>query len=171
MGINTGVGRSRMARRGMIVAAALAALAGTSTPVAGQAPTASSGPGVTREAFTTLSWLEGRWKGSGGGYDAFFEEYRILDGTTIQQRTFPDSTFATPDGVSTIEWSADGAFKRRGGTTEAVVAWISGDTVRFEPRSPGRQGFTWLRVSGDEWRAVLEGRNGTVVYTLVRFGR
>ncbi|GMV04536.1 MAG: hypothetical protein AMXMBFR53_08160 [Gemmatimonadota bacterium] len=125
----------------------------------------------SREAFASLAWLEGRWVGSGGGFDAYYEEYRALNDSTWEQRTFPDSTFSTPDGTSTIEWRGGVILKRRGGTVETRVARIAGDTARFEPVVAGRRGFTWFRVSRDEWRAVLDRPTEPVVYTLKRFRR
>lgn len=125
----------------------------------------------SREAFASLRWLEGRWVGSGGGFDAFYEEYRVLNDSTLEQRTFPDSTFSTPDGTSTIEFRGGAIVKGRGGNVETRVARIAGDTARFEPVMAGRQGFTWHRVSRDEWRAVLDRPTEPVVYTLKRFGR
>lgn len=149
-------------------AAAFFALWVLPASLAGQSTTEAP---VTRGAFASLSWLSGRWVGSGGGYAAFYEEYRFLNDSTIEQRTFPDSAFSTPDGVSTIEWRAGAARKIRRGAAETRIARVAGDTVRFEPLVPGRMGFTWIRVSANEWRAILDGRNGPTIYALRRFGR
>ena len=146
------------------VAAALFALGGAPADAQEQRAT------FDRSAFASLAWLEGRWVGSGGGFDAFYEEYRVLNDSTLEQRTFPDSTFSRPDGTSTIEWRGGEVLKRRNGNVETRVVRISGDTARFEPVMAGRRGFTWFRVSSDEWRAVLDGPTTPVVYTLKRFG-
>jgi len=131
----------------------------------------SAAPRITGEQFNRLRWLEGRWLGSGGGFTAFYEEYRWLNDSTIEQREFPDSTFAQPGGVSVMEWRGGVVLKSRRGTVESHIARVAGDTVRFERAQAGRAGFTWVRVNNDEWRALLEGRNGPIVYVLRRIGR
>jgi hypothetical protein len=126
---------------------------------------------ISLKSFSSLRWLAGRWVGSGGGFAAFYEEYRLLNDSTIEQRTFPDSTFGTPDGTSTIEWRAGAAQKLRRGRADTQIARIVGDTSRFEPARTGVGGFTWIRISDREWRAVLDGPSGRppTIYQMRRF--
>lgn len=141
----------------------LAVLCGT--PANGNAQ--ASGEQVTKEAFVSLSWLSGRWRGSGGGFDGFYEEYRMPNDSTLEQRTFPDSTFTEPDGFSTFRWRGGVVLRDRNGTTGPYPMRVRGDTVRFEPMGQGRP-FTWYRVSDDEWRAILERPGNDIVYVMRR---
>lgn len=146
----------------MCATLAVAALATLTGPLAGQEPVP-----VSLADFASLAWLDGRWVGSGGGYEAFHEEYRVVDDSTLVQRTFPDGEFGEPDGVSTMEYRNGVVRKLRNGQVESVVVALEDGRVEFR-RVGGRGGFVWSRVSADEWRAVLETNRGEVVYTLRR---
>lgn len=153
-------------RTALLATTTLTLLAATAV-AAQEAPTPAP---VTREEFRSLAWLEGRWVGSGGGYDAFYEAYRFLNDSTIEQTTYPDGSFEAADGRSTMELRDGGILKLRNGEVESVITRLSGDTLRFE-RVPARPfGYAWIRVSDDEWTAILERPGGAepVVYTLRR---
>lgn len=157
----------RPVTRRLLVAVLAAALPCLGTRAAAQP--AASAP-ISREAFASLRWLQGRWVGSGGGFAAFFEEYAVLNDSTIEQREFPDSTFTRPSGTSTIEWRGGTVLKRRGDRVQSALVRVSGDTARFESVAAGRGGFTWIRLSATRWRAILDGRGAPTVYVLERFG-
>lgn len=146
---------------------ALCVAGATATPASAQT---SPAPSITRAQFTSLRWLEGRWLGSGGAYAAFYEEYRFLNDSTIEQREFPDSTFASPSGVSTIEWRNGAVQKLRRGTAQSRLSRVAGDTARFDAMIAGRGGFTWIRLSATSWRAILDGASAPTVYNMRRFG-
>lgn len=133
---------------------------------------AAQGASISREAFASLRWLEGRWVGAGGGYAAFYEEYVFLNDSTIEQREFgSDSTFARASGRSTIEWRGGRVLKRRGAAAQSALASVRGDTARFESTVAGRGGFTWMRRGPDAWQAVLDRPGEPIVYELRRVGR
>lgn len=122
------------------------------------------------EQFGTLSWLEGRWVGSGGGYAAFFEAYRFVNDSTIEQTTWGNADFAERTGLSEIRLRDGEIVKSQpDGSVEGVATRLVPDTVRFD-RSPrrGAGGFTWFRVSDDEWRAHLERSNREAVVYILR---
>ena len=124
---------------------------------------------VSDEEFAGLAWIEGRWLGSGGGYDAFYEAYRVLNDSTIEQTTYPDEHFREPDGRSLMVRRYGGIVKTRDGEVESVITGLAGDTLRFERIPPRRGGFSWIRIHDDEWQAILERPSGDpVVYTLRR---
>lgn len=124
---------------------------------------------VSAEAFRALAWLEGRWLGSGGGFDAFYEAYRFVNDSTLEQTTWPDDSFAEPDGRSTIELREGRVVKLRDGRVQSTVTRLARDTIRFEWVSGDRPGFTWIRVDDATWTAILDRRQGDpVVYTLRR---
>jgi hypothetical protein len=157
--------------------AALGSLAVLVSLVALVAPRSAPGqatpaPTITREAFASLRWLEGRWVGSGGGYTAFYEEYRFLNDSTIEQVEFgSDSTFRTAGGRSPIEWRAGVVQKSRNGQAQSRLARVTGDTAVFENVRTGQRAFIWYRVSANEWRAVLGRPESPTIYTLRRVAR
>jgi len=144
--------------------AALAALAIVAAPAAAQSATA-----VSAEEFAALRWLEGRWVGSGGGVEAFYEQFRVLPDGTIEQTLWGDSAFTERAGRATIEHRGDLVMKVRAGEIESVVTELREGSVRFEWAERGRPGFTWTRVSDDEWYAVLDRPGGApLIYNMRR---
>jgi hypothetical protein len=124
---------------------------------------------VSPEEFAALSWLEGRWVGSGGGGDAFYESYRFVNEGTIEQTSYPDATFTTPSSRSTIEHRGGFVMKSTDGTVQSVVTRLDDEEIRFEWADRGRPGFTWTRISDEEWVAVLEQKGqAPIVYNLRR---
>lgn len=140
---------------------------GSSTELAAQAnPVPAT---LTAADFAGIAWLEGRWLGSGGGYDAFYEAYRMVNDSTMEQTTYPDEGFGEPDGRSLLEFRNGQVHKSRDGRVESMITGLAGDTIRFDRPEPGRGGFSWIRVSDDEWQAILDrGNRDPVVYTLRR---
>lgn len=156
-------------RRTRVAAAVILAGMGGVGPASAQSDAAPEPAVVSAEAFRGLGWLEGRWVGSGGGYDAFYEAYRFVNDSTLEQTTYPDDGFTDPDGRSTMEFRDGRVLKHRDGRAESAVVRLAGDTIRFQRLPPGRSGFTWIREDADTWTAVLDRPGGDpVVYTLRR---
>jgi len=111
---------------------------------------------LSHDDFKALGWLAGTWRGSGGNYPAFFEEYALVNDTTIRMRNVKDSTFTSATDSSLIVWSGGSVISGK-----SRVVQLRGDTVRFESR-PGMQGYTytWIRTSDSTWSATLG--DGTV---------
>jgi hypothetical protein len=132
-------------------AAALLMIIGFASPshLPGQQPA----PKVTVAQFKQLKWLEGAWLGSGGNYPAFYEEYRAVDDSTIQMRAFSDSTFRKPTDSSRIELRG-GIVSQRGGS-QYTASLVQPDRIQFLPPGAARGGFTFTRVSADQWTATL----------------
>lgn len=144
------------------VALPLFVLAGVALPLACQQRTP---PRVTLAQFQELRWLSGAWRGSGGAYPAFYEEYRVLDDSTIRMRSFPDSTFTSAGDSSSIEWR-NGVVVNRSANSASVAIELSGTSVHFVREGATRGGFTFSRQSADQWTATLHastpGRSETV---------
>ena len=125
---------------------------------------------VSAEQFASLSWLIGDWRGSGGQYPAFYESYRLLNDSTIEQRAYPDSTFATATETSEIALRSGSIQSSSGGTVRNVVTRISGDSVFFA--RPNRAGgtFVWVKGPDGRWTAILDGAGGAAptVYEMRR---
>jgi hypothetical protein len=142
---------------------------GAQTDTGGAAP-APAAVTASLDQFRQLQWIEGRWLGSGGAYPAFYEEYRVVDDSTIQMRAFSDSTFSTATDSSLIELRT-GGIRSRSGNSESIVVGLSADSVRFARRGSASGGYTFTRVSADEWRATLHPQSAggqTTIYVMRR---
>ena len=109
---------------------------------------------ATRQQFKQLQWIAGTWRGSGGAYPSFFEEYRVLDDSTIKMRSFSDSTLRTATDSSSIEWR-NGRVQSRSARSTYVVVALTPTTVRFARPNATGGGHTFTRVSANEWTATL----------------
>jgi hypothetical protein len=138
-------------RLSVVVAVLLFGLVGVALPLAAQQQTA---PRVTLAQFQELRWLAGAWRGSGGAYPAFFEEYRVLNDSTIVMRSFPDSTFTRASDSSSIVWRNGIVFNRSARSTSVAIE-LSGTSVHFVREGATRGGFTFSRQSADQWTATL----------------
>ena len=149
-----------------VLACALAAGAGPSG-IAAQTPEPAA---VTAEQFAALTWLEGRWRGAGGGYDGFWESYEFADDSTIVQRTWPDSTFTEPDGGALFRYRDGGILSLRpdDGSLRSVVVEVRGDTLRFEAATRRGSFYEWFPVEDGVWSAVLGSGERQVTYLLRR---
>ena len=133
-----------------------------------QAPPAS----VTRQQFRAWTWIEGTWRGRGGNYPSFFEEYRFINDSTLRMRSFSDSTLRLATDSSLIEWRAGNVQSRSGGSTTPAVTFTP-TSVRFMPPGATAGGYTFTRVSNNAWTATLHPRKAggnETVYTMKRIG-
>lgn len=160
---------SPVIRRGLPLLAAFALAAGACrTPDAPRDQAAA----VTRDQFRQLEWITGTWRGSGGQYPAFFEQYELVNDSTLRMRSFADSTLAAPTDSSIIAWR-DGIVESRSPRSAYVARAFTPSSVSFIKRSTVGGGFTFTRVSADEWTATLhpaEPGREPVVYTMRRIG-
>ena len=109
---------------------------------------------VSLEEFRQLQWIAGTWRGSGGAYPSFYEEYRVIDDSTIQMRAFSDSTFNVATDSSLIEFRS-GAVQSRGAERTYIALAVTSDSVRFARAGVPLGGHTFTRTSADEWTATL----------------
>ena len=141
-----------------------------------QAKTAVAPPAaatVTLDEFRQVHWIAGSWRGSGGAYPSFFEEYRLVDDSTIQMRAFSDSTFTVATDSSRIEWR-NNVVNSRGNDRGYIVIALSADSIRFIREGEAAGGHTFKRASPDEWTATLHPANETgqpTVYIMRRLSR
>lgn len=113
-----------------------------------------SPPKVTVAQWKQLRWFQGAWRGSGGSYAAFYEEYRALDDSTIQMRAFSDSGFRKATDSSRIELRG-GMVSKRGDRSRYQAAVVTPDRITFLPVGATTGGFTFSRVTADQWTATL----------------
>ena len=120
-----------------------------------------------------LHWIAGTWRGSGGAYPSFFEEYRVLEDSTIQMRSFSDSTLSVTSDSSRIEWR-NGTIRSRGGERAYAAVDFTATSIRFARPGVALGGYTFTHKSTDEWIATLHpSRPGgqATVYTMRRLPR
>ena len=134
----------------LLAACAFTALLAAAT----QSPPQQAAAAVTRQQFRQLQWIAGTWRGSGGAYPSFFEEYRVLDDSTIAMRAFSDSTLRTTTDSSIIEWR-NGRVQSRSGRSTYVAVTFTPTSVRFGRPGVAGGGHTFARVSANEWTATL----------------
>jgi hypothetical protein len=110
---------------------------------------------VTVAQFRELGWLEGSWRGSGGGYSGFYEEYRAIDDSTIRMRAFSDSTFQTPTDSSRFELRDGVVVNTKGGQPKYRAVLVQADRIQFRPIGATAGGFSFKRDTPDQWTATL----------------
>ena len=128
---------------------------------------------VSLPEFQQLDWIAGTWRGSGGEYPAFFEEYRVLDDSTIQMRSFSDSTLNVMSDSSWIQWR-NGTIRSQGGEPAYVAVDFTPTSIRFARPGVALGGHTFASKSADEWTATLHPSRPdgqATVYTMRRLPR
>ena len=118
-----------------------------------------------------LKWIEGSWKGTGGGVPTFYERYR-LEGTTLivegldEKRTVKDTS---------KHELVNGEFRSGPADNGSVATILDDKGITFEFTRTNRGSYRWERVNGDEWKAILKvPASGTraareVIYTMERW--
>jgi hypothetical protein len=128
---------------------------------------------VSKLQLNELRWIEGTWRGTGGGVPTFAEAYKFANDTLIEIQFFADSTAARVAHKGTIVLSTNQLFYTGNGT-EYVATKISPTSVTFIPKgTTGQNTFVWSLVAPGHWTAVLQGGSGeitppTVTYTMKR---
>jgi hypothetical protein len=136
--------------------------------------TAADAGTYTLDDFRRLRWLDGRWRGLLPNGGSFFEQYRVIDDSTIAMHTF-DSTFVSKRDSARITLRG-GTIADEGGSARWVATRLDSTGVDFAPHHGAANYFTWSRETDDRWTATLrstdkDGRPQSVVYTLQRIGR
>ncbi len=127
---------------------------------------------VTAADFETFRWIEGTWRGTGGGVDPFHERYRFVDDSTLLRLSFSDSTLGSVSDSTRIGLR-DGKVLDPVDDPEWHVTAFDSTSWRFESVEHAGRAFTWRRSTPDSWTATLESRDAAGnpqqrVYTLER---
>jgi putative oxidoreductase len=126
---------------------------------------------ATLAQFKKLQWLVGTWRGSGGGLTGFYEEYRVVDDSTLGVRSFVDSTLKVVSDSQTIQLRG-GQVQRRSIRSLAFAVTLTDTTVRFLRQGAQTGGFKFARGLPNEWTATLypNSANGReTIYTMRRY--
>lgn len=152
-----------------------------SEPVAQNAasPTASSAPAsspvpikITAAELAKLKWIEGSWRGTGGGVPPFFERYKFENDSTLLVEGFEDESLSKASDVSRFELK-DGQFGGSDGDSGSVATALDDNSISFAPTGKARNSFRFQRVSDNSWKAILNWTDNGVakerVYEMERF--
>jgi hypothetical protein len=118
--------------------------------------------------FSHLRWLEGSWRGEVPNAGYFYEQYRLLDDSTLAMRGFADSTFTNPNDSADIMFRG-GRIIDRSTKAQYAATRVDSSRVDFAPEKADNNHFSWVRESADRWTATLRSANGkTIVYPMTR---
>ena len=124
---------------------------------------------VSKAQLNSLRWIEGTWRGSGGGVPAFAEAYKFVNDTTIEISFFTDSTATKVTGTGKILLTAGQLFYAGNGTEYAATK-IAPNAVTFIPKGTnGKNQLEWTMTSPTQWTASLKGGTGEVTPTVVTY--
>ena len=126
---------------------------------------------VTPRQFRQLTWLVGRWRGSGRFVPAFYEQYRVRDDSTIAMTAFKDSTFGAETADSSTIELRGGRVRTRTPTSVYEAIELSATSVRFRRVGATDGGHRFDRVSRDEWNATLYPRGAGTDTTILHLRR
>ena len=135
-------------------------LASLSSPASTQTTTPAPAP-VSADLFRSLHWIEGDWRGTGAGGLVFFERYRFLNDSTIEQTTYADSTFAKPQDRSLLALRAGAVTK--GDPARWVVIRADPAGWQFAHVRDAANRFLWQPLDAHRWIAILTPASGRVV--------
>lgn len=125
------------------------------SPTASSTPTSSPVPTqITPADLAKLRWIEGSWRGTGGGVEPFFERYKFENDSTLQVESFEDETLSKVNDVSRFELK-DGHFGGSDGDSGSVATALDDNSITFAPTGKARNSFRFQRVSDNSWKAIL----------------
>ena len=128
---------------------------------------------LTAADLQKLRWIEGSWRGTGGGVPPFFERYRFENPTSLIVESLENDKV-----TSTSRYELrNGELGSGTDASRAVATALDESSVTFAFVAPNRGGFKWERVNDKQWRAVLtwpaSGTRaaGERVYVMERIGK
>jgi hypothetical protein len=122
-------------------------------------PTLATSPSPTPKHITPadlaqLRWIEGSWRGTGGGVPPFYERYKFENDSTLIVETLADETLSKVTDVSRFELK-DGRFGYNTADSGSVATALDHNSITFSPLGKARNSFRWQRESENSWKAVL----------------
>lgn len=123
--------------------------ASSSTPASSTVPIK-----ITPAELSKLKWIEGSWRGTGGGVPPFFERYKFENDSTLLVEGFEDESLSKAGDVSRFELK-DGKFGGSDGDSGSVAIALDDNSITFAPTGNARNSFRFQRVSDHSWKAIL----------------
>lgn len=127
---------------------------------------------LTAADLQKLKWIEGSWKGTGGGVPTFYERYRFENTTLLVDTLENDKVKDT----SRFELK-NSEFGSTDGSNRSVATGFEGTSITFANVGRPGSGWKWERVSDNQWRAVIfwpataNRAAGERVYAMDRIGK
>ena len=120
---------------------------------------ATASPTVTGGTFTTadlqkLRWIEGTWRGTGGGVPPFVERYKFESDSILAVESLEGEKFDKVADVTRFELK-DGQFGGGSEGSRYVASTIDDKSITFAPAIKAKNFFRWERESENSWKAVI----------------
>jgi hypothetical protein len=128
---------------------------------------------ITPADLTKLRWIEGSWRGTGGGVPPFFERYKFENDSTLVVESLEDESLSKVNDVSRFELK-DGHFGGSDGDSGSVAIALDDNSITFAPTGKSQNSFRFQRESDNSWKAILNwtDKNGVAkerVYEMERW--
>lgn len=151
--------RSRKLFLSVLIAGALFLASGCAQTRSKTNAQATPSPSVTRRTFTSadlkkLRWIEGTWRGTGGGVPPFVERYKFENDTTLAVESLEGEKLDKVADVTRFELK-DGEFGGGSEGSRYVASSIDDKSITFQPVTKARNSFRWEYESENSWKAIL----------------
>ena len=108
---------------------------------------------ITTAELAKLRWIEGSWRGTGGGVPPFYERYKFENDSTLVVEGLADETLSKVNDVSRFELK-DGHFGSGTADSRSVATALDDNSIQFAPLGKGNF-FRFQRESDNSWKAIL----------------
>jgi hypothetical protein len=108
---------------------------------------------ITPAELSKLRWIEGAWRGTGGGVPPFYERYKFENESTLLVETLADETAGKVSDQSRFELK-DGHFGSGTADEGSVATALDDNSISFAPLGKGNF-FRFQRESDNSWKAIL----------------
>ena len=122
---------------------------GQATP----SPTVKGGT-FTAADLQKLRWIEGTWRGTGGGVAPFVERYKFESDSVLAVESLEGEKFDKVTDVTRFELT-DGQFGGGSEGSRYVATALDDKSITFAPAIKAKNSFRWERESENSWKAVL----------------
>jgi hypothetical protein len=109
---------------------------------------------LTPTDLAKLKWIEGSWRGTGGGVPPFFERYKFENDSTLAVESLADESLSKVNDLSRFELK-DGQFAGSDGESGSVATALDDNSITFAPTGKASNSFRFQRVSDNSWKAIL----------------
>jgi hypothetical protein len=107
---------------------------------------------LTEKDLQALRWIEGSWRGTGGGVPPFFERYRF-DGPATLLVEHLDGEKVTSTSRYALQ---NGEFASVGDKVRSVATAFDQTSITFHSADPARGSYRWQRENANAWKAILK---------------
>jgi hypothetical protein len=120
----------------------------------GAQTTASPSARFNASDLKKVRWIEGTWRGTGGGVAPFCERYKFESETTLAVESLECDKLDKATDVTYFELK-HGEFGGGSGGSLYIASLIDDKSITFVPVMKARNSFRWERESENSWKAVL----------------